>query len=180
MLNVLDTLVIPGGRKRSLWADDEFEFERAAMLLAMDVGCAQATPSEHGLTAVVGLGEPNDESTPGDQQAVLVVETRDRHPILGHGLCARLHLLIRSDGNDLSPWPLRLNELERDSKTSVDLLGSWCLGPNPKRLGLLFTAFYPNTLWQPGRLARIVASMALRARWLEPSFLPGAGALDRK
>ena len=151
------------------------------MFLAMSMGCAQATPGEHGLTAVVGLGEPNDKSMPGDQQAVLVVETRDRHPILGHGLCARLHLPIRSDGNDLSPWPLRLNKLERDSKTSVDLLGSWCLGLNPSAEGLLFTAFYPNTLRQPGRLAQeIVASMRSGPGWLEPWFLPGAGALDRK
>ena len=132
--------------------------------------------------AVVRMITSNPEKARAvlEDAAVLVVETRDRHPILGHGLCARLHLPIRSDGNDLSAWPLRLNELERDTKTSVDLLGSWCLGPNPEREGLLFTAFYPNTLWQPGRLARIVASMALRARWLEPSFLPGAGALDRK
>jgi hypothetical protein len=170
MLNLIDSAVIPRGEGPSIWPILG-EFSRVAEFL--NANGAIASADSRGLAVEFPFGETPGPAILGGRSALLTVETRDRHPVLGHGLALRLHLPLRAEDGRYDEWPLRLNEKERDSATAADFLGSWCIGPHSGRKTLLFTCFVPAYGARPGLLSHLVLTMGLRARWAQETLSDG-------
>jgi hypothetical protein len=166
LLTMMNALAIEPDRGPPQWSLTT-EFSRLAARLQ-----ARGTPAvagTHGLSAELPTDARPGSAGADGHSFLLVVESRDTHPWLGSGIALRLHLPVwieQGRPETSVHFPLLFNQMECATGTGGGFLGSWCLGPNPHRLGLLFTTFLPHAGYDLDRLAHLALMMCERARWV--------------
>jgi hypothetical protein len=150
MLEIVDLTIRPMGESASRYAG-------AAMdKLGKDLQqppCIFASGSETGVSA---------EYPHPKQSYLLRLLTEEKHPRLGHGMLAMLHLPEGESNAETARAALSLNTREIESdQMPAHFLGSWCAGV----AGLTYVSFYPNAMANDGLPVSVALNLARRARW---------------
>lgn len=149
MLGLLD-LVTSDGASPSLWVGAEMT-TALEMVQSLPI-VTLATGDETGMSIEV----PFRQAT-----ALVEVDATEPHPSLGNGMLVRLSL--PGGANPGPEWAAMLNQLELDSLTRSQFIGSWVGSASfPTHV-----SFYPNLLARTGMgVVNIALSMINRVGWL--------------
>jgi hypothetical protein len=162
MLEIADQIYLPHGQEPSRWAGSR-EFEEFSQKWAKNDMC-------------FGIGDPTGLSleTPFGEHSILIrLRTSEGHPQLGHGLLSTLQVPSSEGAGDVSALCAELNFLEATTWTGFPQLGCW--HPHQgggDQVGVAFSAFIPNALYQPGLATNVASWMFQRARWLRQEKWP--------
>ena len=161
MLNILDQLVIPEGKK---------PFDRigeAQFSFVSEFLNNQNVPSTAGESDLSGY-------VPFGRDLSLLYVNSDVHPVLGHGILIRLFLPpedIRSSLNINGSLVMDMNAIEQKKSLTGHFMGSWCLGSLGKGIDtLVFVTFIPAIACTPNVFTNMVFSALGRNTWAEGYF----------
>lgn len=150
MLEIVDLAIRPAGEEPSRYVGDAMD------KLGKDLQrppCIFASGSETGISA---------EYPHPVQSYLLRLLTEDKHPRLGNGMLAMLHLPEGENNAETARGALSLNTREIGSdQAPAHFLGSWCAGV----AGLAFVSFYPNAMANDGLPVSVALNLARRAKW---------------
>jgi len=160
MLGAVDLYFRPAGSPPSKWLDSP---EWVELRYAIE---RQATHMQSDERSWLEAEFPCGETGFGSGVIHLVVNAKDPHPTLGHGL----HIDLTMPGT-FAPQvgahlALQLNGMERKEWRRSQFLGSW--GVHDDKLG--FHSFVPNTAFKPGAMTGLSLSMAIRVEWAQDNF----------
>jgi hypothetical protein len=163
MLNAIDVVFRRHGAKPSLFANAS-EFKQAEQF-ARQVGLFTLGSSEGGIAV---------ESAFGDGDTALVqLDPRPTHPLLGTGLLATLQLLPPGAED---PWAVAaaLNRREWSGQMRRGQgFGAWCVPLNGPSGLVAHVSFLPNALFREGVVRDTVESQVLRAQWADQVLANG-------
>jgi hypothetical protein len=162
MLNILDQLVIPEGKK-SFDRIGEAQFSFVSEFLNNQN--IFSTASESDLSGYVPFGR---------DLSLLYVTSDEVHPLLGHGILIRLFLPpedIRSITCINGSLVMDMNTNEQKQSLTGHFMGSWCLGSMEKGIEtLVFVTFIPAVACTPNVFANVVFSVLGHNTWAEGYF----------
>lgn len=161
ILNVLSEVIEPIGREPSRWDGSE-EFAAFAEQWGRNDNC-------------FGMGDPAGltlEAPFGADSALIRFLTDQPHPQLGNGLLATLQLPITTDALTVAKLANELNYMEANFWTGFPLIGCWHSRMAGDNVGIAFTTFIPNVLYQPGIATNVAFWMLHRARWVRSERYP--------
>lgn len=161
ILNVLSEVIVPIGREPSRW-DGAEEFAAFAERWGRNDNC-------------FGMGDPAGltlEAPFGADSALIRFLTDQPHPQLGNGLLATLQLPVIADALTVAKLANELNYMEANFWTGFPLTGCWHSRMAGDDVGIAFTTFIPNVLYQPGIATNVAFWMLHRARWVRSERYP--------
>jgi hypothetical protein len=161
VLNVLSEVIVPIGREPSRWDGSE-EFAAFAEQWGRNDNC-------------FGMGDPAGltlEAPFGADSALIRFFTDQPHPQLGNGLLVTLQLPVIADALTMAKLANELNYMEANFWTGFPLIGSWHSRMAGDNVGIAFTTFIPNVLYQPGVATNVAFWMLHRARWVRSERYP--------
>jgi hypothetical protein len=158
MLNVIDALFAPEGRKPSPYSAGELEQVQSVL---QQVG-AMATAGPDGVTAELPFFDATPAVAGGKGTALLQILNGVKNPQLGSGAFMLLQLPMTLPDADAAALSNELNAVEAsDQFTRCHLLGSWCAKDGTPT----FVSFLPAAAHNSGMLTNMALSMGLRSRF---------------
>jgi hypothetical protein len=161
ILNVLSEVFVPIGREPSRWYGSE-EFAAFAEQWGRNDNC-------------FGMGDPAGltlEAPFGADSSLIRFFTDQPRPQLGNGLLATLQLPVIADALTMAKLANELNYMEANFWTGFPLIGCWHSRMAGDNVGIAFTTFIPNVLYQPGIATNVAFWMLHRARWVRSARYP--------
>lgn len=165
--DLADRFAMPGQDEPSYWQKHDFE-SAASLLDSIGVYC---NASETGLTAEFGWEPGTVSAMAGDRTSLMQFDNSAAHPTAGNGLWFALYLPIFAEEVRLNALAVELNNVEIFLPDVPPCFGAWAVSPDGK--SLVYQAFWPNCMYQPGTVANIAVwckgRSALAKRVIEQS-----------
>jgi hypothetical protein len=156
VLSVGEHIYVPAGKEDSRWKGSD-EFETFTKKYGRQDSCFGMGDAS-GMTLEIPFGEDS---------ALIRLLTSQPHPALGNGLLATIQLPWFPGETEALNSVIQFNVLESISHTGFPMLGSWAKHEARDAVGVAFSCFIPNALYQPNIATNLAFWMVARVRWIK-------------
>lgn len=140
----------------SIWS--EADFSTAARTLKEAAFVVSNSPTGMSLEITI---DPNAlPNAPNPHTSLLTFDTNEAHPNLGSGLLYKLELPIRYSEGQLIELSIKMNEDDFAAPDAPPMIGAWT--GILERNSLVYTGFWPNSMYRPGVVSKISGWMIRR------------------